>query len=558
MSKHAAAFTILSVAFAVPAFAGSELPFDVVRQDAVRGEMELALRPAVIAAIGGLERAEFAQFPLTNGDMVAIELERIGLAQLEIGIQVDGSPALGLLDGLDLSVWRGKVAGEADSQVALSFSQEGIFGWVLARGELHHLMSRGADQVWMLSEQRLIELGGQGGVRCASDQLAENVRAPRTAPTISGNKAYGPSLYVCPIALETDYQLYQVFGGNLTAEGAYVTSLITWASYRYEEQIGTVLTYPYVQFYTTSNDPWHAQDVGGNCIDVLYEFQASWQNNIPAGGAIGHMLSGANLGCGVAWLPGLCNSPWNFSVSGNIDGSVSFPVQVAPTNWDFMVMTHELGHNFNAAHTHDYCPPLDECAPPGYFGGCQTQQTCTNQGTLMSYCHLCNGGLSNITTYFHPVSVADMRGWVESTCLPLYAPDPVVYCTTKLNSQGCAPLVGWSGHPTITGLDDFVETAELVINNKNGLLFYGQSAAAIPFNGGTLCVGVPIKRTPGQNSAGNPPPNDCSGTFDYHWTDTELSLFGAGTTVYTQWWYRDPLSTGGTGMTDALSFTVFN
>ncbi len=177
----------------------------------------------------------------------------------------------------------------------------------------------------------------------------------------------------------------------------------------------------------------------------------------------------------------------------------------------------------------------------------------------MSACHLCPGGLRNDTMYFHPLSVADMRGWVESTaCLPLYAPDPIPYCTPKLNSKGCLPRIGWSGHPTLSGLDDFVETAELVINNKNGLLFYGPNAAAIPFQGGTLCVGAPIKRTPGQNSAGNPPPNDCSGTFDYHWTDTELALIGAGTTVYTQWWYRDPLSTGGVGMTDALSFTVFN
>jgi hypothetical protein len=559
MTMHRASTAFLTCILAAPALAGSELPFEVRSADTARGQLELAPRPDVIAQLAGERSAELAGFPLSDGTSVELELERLDVARLGFGLHVDGSPALGLMEGLELSVWHGRVRGEPQSQVALSFSQEGLYGWVLARGELHHLMSRGADQVWLVSERRLVELGGEpGGARCATDELAENVRAPRVAPAGGTIKAGSPSLYECPIAIETDYQLFQVFGNNLGAESAYVTSLLTWSSYRYEEQIGTVQTFPYVQFYTTSNDPWHAQDNGGNCIDVLYEFQAAWANNVPAGGKIGHMLSGANLGCGVAWLPGVCGEPWNFSVSGNMDGSVSFPVQVSPANWDFMVYNHEVGHNFNAPHTHDYCPPLDQCAPDGYFGGCQSQQVCTNQGTIMSYCHLCPGGLSNITTYFHPVSVDDMRSWVEGNCLPLYAADPVTYCLPKINTQGCAPLIGWSGHPTITGLDDFEVTAELVINNKNGLLFYGPSAAAIPFHGGTLCVGAPIKRTVGQNSAGNPPPNDCSGTYSYHWSETQLGLFGAGTTVYAQYWYRDPLATAGDGLTDALSFTVFN
>jgi hypothetical protein len=175
----------------------------------------------------------------------------------------------------------------------------------------------------------------------------------------------------------------------------------------------------------------------------------------------------------------------------------------------------------------------------------------------MSYCHVCPTGFANITTYFHPQSVADMRAWVEATCLPLYAPDPLPYCVATLNSAGCAPLIGWEGHPTLSGLDDFAVTAEWVINGKVGLLFHGSAAAVIPFQGGTLCVALPVVRTAVQASGGTPPPgSDCSGTFRFEWSHAGLASLGAGSTVFAQYWFRDPLASGGVGLTDALSFSI--
>lgn len=57
-------------------------------------------------------------------------------------------------------------------------------------------------------------------------------------------------------------------------------------------------------------------------------------------------------------------------------------------------------------------------------------------------------------------------------------------------------------------------SATSVINNKSGVLLYGWSGrAAFPFQGGTLCMAAPIRRTVAVNAGGNPPPNDCSGRF---------------------------------------------
>jgi hypothetical protein len=125
---------------------------------------------------------------------------------------------------------------------------------------------------------------------------------------------------------------------------------------------------------------------------------------------------------------------------------------------------------------------------------------------------------------------------------------PVTYCTAKLNSLGCTPSIGFSGVASASSGSGFSVSCTNVINNKSGLLFYGSTGqAATPFQGGTLCVKTPIKRTPAQSSGGNPPPNDCSGNYSIDMNTFAVGgppaapfLTVAGTVVDCQWWGRDP------------------
>jgi hypothetical protein len=148
------------------------------------------------------------------------------------------------------------------------------------------------------------------------------------------------------------------------------------------------------------------------------------------------------------------------------------------------------------------------------------------------------------------------------------APSPTVYCTAKTNSLGCVPTIGFTGFPSVGAGSGFVIKATNVINNKNGLLFYGVSGQATnPFQGGTLCVKSPIKRTPGTNSGGNLPPNDCSGVFSIDMNTFAsgglggtplLDLTIPGTVVDCQWWGRDPgfPAPNNTTLSDGLEYTV--
>ena len=138
-------------------------------------------------------------------------------------------------------------------------------------------------------------------------------------------------------------------------------------------------------------------------------------------------------------------------------------------------------------------------------------------------------------------------------------PTTSLYCVGKLNSQFCLPTIGFTGSPSIFG-SAFDITADMVLNNKTGLLFYGQGSANQPFLGGTLCVQPPLRRTLPQFSGGNPPPNDCSGSYSFD-MDAQIQsgldpILVGGATIYGQYWYRDNLDGFGVGLTDAIQFTI--
>jgi len=158
-------------------------------------------------------------------------------------------------------------------------------------------------------------------------------------------------------------------------------------------------------------------------------------------------------------------------------------------------------------------------------------------------------------------------GQIEGWRLDL-GPAPQVYCVPKLTSVGCTPSIAWQGTPSASASNGFLVRCEQVINNKNGLLFYGVNGrAGLPYQGAFLCVAPQVKRTPSTNSQGNPPPNDCSGVFQIDMNSFASGALGgnplaalsvAGTTVNCQWWGRDPgfLAPNNTQLSNGLEYVV--
>jgi hypothetical protein len=82
--------------------------------------------------------------------------------------------------------------------------------------------------------------------------------------------------------------------------------------------------------------------------------------------------------------------------------------------WDIVAVTHEIGHNFNSPHTHCYnnvggnASSVDQCRSGEVdgHGACYSGAQVlpgpagAGTGTIMSYCHLLSGGMSNISMSF--------------------------------------------------------------------------------------------------------------------------------------------------------------
>ncbi len=142
----------------------------------------------------------------------------------------------------------------------------------------------------------------------------------------------------------------------------------------------------------------------------------------------------------------------------------------------------------------------------------------------------------------------------------LVTPPIAAYCTAKVNSQGCTPILGSSGAPHTSGPDAFRVVAVNVLPNVAGLLLWSQSSAATPFLGGTLCVGAPIKRLPGQSAVPEGLAQACLGTYSFPFTQAYFSIqaLSAGQTLHAQIWSRDSgfAPPQNIGLSSALQFTL--
>ena len=407
-----------------------------------RPGVEVAVDPASLADLAYFDHVRLHGFPVPGGGDVTLELDRIPLpVARDAVLAIDGAPVPGGLRGAlaDLSTWTGEALELPGSRVFLALREDGPEGWIelpFEDGRFIHLTTEAPGSGGTPATCRLVHeddlLALAPGARpplCAGMELAPGVPLPSQSgitgpggtgpgPVTSGGGEDPPTsglvtVTACRVAIETDWQFFQKFG-NAPDATAYVTGLIAAISDVYFEHVQTTLSIAYLGLHSTSADPWIAPDVGASAGALLSEFRSSWNSSgWPASADLAHFMSGADLGGGVAYVNVLCSPNFAYGVSGNMNGNIdwgSWTGNPGSFTWDFVVVAHELGHNFGAEHTHEYCPPIDTCT-----SNCTGGTSCS-LGTLMSYCHSC-GGMNSVDLGFHPQVANIMRSRVDASCL---------------------------------------------------------------------------------------------------------------------------------------------
>ena len=366
-----------------------------------------ASNPTAVEAFGGLalqiDRTALAdeddfileRVPLDSTSSVTLQLQRIdvlapGALLVAAHRRADGSIIEDEFVAPNIDLFHGTVLDDSDSHVFLAVGEHGTNGWIEREHSLHVLTTHRHDGWTAIYDLNQIDPADMHWVdiRCATKEVATPLTDTQRRSATRGDL----SCLALRVAVETDWEFTGLFGGDTSASAEYAMTLFAAASSVYDRDIGIAVTISYLRLWADSDDPWSGADSGAQ----LGQFQAHWTSQMDhVDRHLAHFLSGRGLGGGVAYLGGVCNNA-GYAVSGNINGSFPMPLEDNNgANWDPMVVMHEIGHNCGTGHTHDsYNPPLDGCGN----GDC----TDANLGTIMSYCHLCSGGLANMAMEFHP------------------------------------------------------------------------------------------------------------------------------------------------------------
>lgn len=468
-----------------PLFAPFERAFD--QRVFLAGGEALSVDLDAIRAIPGDRFAVIEGFPIGQGASLDLLVERrnplTADARLEVmrpGVRKGAAARAERLAPPETHFFGGTVVGDSSSRVFLSVTDAGVFGFIFC-GQGSYILSSGPYGAGQPSAVFSTEGEGFAAIDwfdfdCIAlerpDGAGDDADLPPSGAP-DGGVAFMPSCRSIEIAIDTDQEYLTKFSGNVNAATGYAQTLVAAADeiYRRDASVQIRLTFSRIW---AAQDPWTTT----NSSTALPEFRNYWmanQGNIARD--VAHMLAGRSLGGGIAWLDAVC-SEYAYGVNGNLSGFFPTPmVMNSPQNWDVMVFNHELGHNAGSIHTHDRSPPVDNCGNGNCSGAAN--------GTIMSYCHQCSGGMNNIALQFHPLSAGEIVSY--------------------MSTASCAPSVECSPNPACV----------LSISASGGSFGIGGGSATIAVTTiGPLCDWTPVS-VPSWITITNPGPGSGSGSFAF-------------------------------------------
>lgn len=377
------------------------------------------------------------RIPVAENSFIDIEMSRVSIKTDDFTLKSLSGNSRKQHSSYEGLHYRGTVKGNSASWAAFSFFKDNVMGIIASEGGDYVLGSIKDENKNFTSNYVFYNdndlLKGKEflcGVNEKEDLFVRNYKNTSPAPNnFDGIR----SIDTVGIYFETDYQMYDDFGGNINNLVNYVYGIFN--------QVATIYQNESIPIKISGIGYWQNPDPYINdtdSYDILLRFGYNTQDEFS--GDLAHLLStghGQELG-GIAWINVLC-SPYNpndysgrFAFSNIEDSYNPYPVY----SWTVMVIAHEMGHNFGSYHTHAcHWPngfgigPIDTCVVTpensSYFNGCvpiYPQPGCvySRMGTVMSYCHFCinyGGGISMVAG-FGPMPGDTVRYWYNlANCL---------------------------------------------------------------------------------------------------------------------------------------------
>ena len=228
------------------------------------------------------------------------------------------------------------------------------------------------------------------------------------------------------MAIEIDFFTYGDFNYSCEDAVEWALAILTGVSEIYSTELNVIVQASYIHVWET---PGPYNDLSNDMYEYLNEFEDTWQwpsQFIQVERDIAHLFTRKSVGGGLANLDELCSNQWGYAVTGGLGTTINYNYLSQPFSnfysWHFMVVSHELGHNIGANHTHDCVwnadasynfaggaidncnmysslfDPDDSCYgnPDGLFLNSNYEY-----GTIMSYCHVTS--LADLYFEFHPI-----------------------------------------------------------------------------------------------------------------------------------------------------------
>lgn len=344
--------------------------------------------------------------PDASGGTMEVELVRINMLKDDFKIRVIGKNGISNQDFKGGIYYQGIIKGNNNSIASLSVFDNRVIG-IFSTENGNYVLGSVKDANKNLTNDYILyndaDVINKPAFDCGSgDSYDRFYKDPVNNTIPHGNKTDATTATV-GIYFVCDYQMFIDNGNSIQNTAAFVTGAFVHMRTLYLNE-GLPIEISDIGVYDTP-DPYINMF---ESITILETFGDNTVNGFP--GDLAHLLStghGQQLG-GIAWINVLCASYEPTSHSGryafsNIENDyMPFPQY----SWTVEVMTHETGHNFGSMHTHACVWPtftgqIDSCV--------STAESCTNlqvanpNGTIMSYCHIPQGGAINFLRGFGPL-----------------------------------------------------------------------------------------------------------------------------------------------------------